>query len=76
MSDKIKIERGIPMPTPRGEGGKWLSLLSKMNVGDSFFVAGEATAVLSGKVSRARIKLGIKLAYRKENDGVRVWRVK
>ncbi len=74
MSDKIKIERGIPMPTPRGEGGKWLSLLSKMNVGDSFFAAGEFTSALSSKVSRARIKLGIKLAYRKENAGVRVWR--
>ncbi|MES2367173.1 MAG: hypothetical protein V4563_14950 [Pseudomonadota bacterium] len=74
MSDKIKIERGVPMPIPRGAGGKWLSLLSKMNVGDSFFAAGEFTAALSGKVSRARIKLGIKLAYRKENCGVRVWR--
>ena len=69
MTDKIKIEKGIPIPPKRG-GMKYP--WNKLEVGDSFIGGKDAlTTSLYGK------RLGMVFASRKQADGTyRIWRVK
>lgn len=64
----IKVESGIPIPD-RQKPGALLTVLRGMKVGESF-VYPKAYS-LYNIASRA----GVKIATRKEGDGVRVWRV-
>lgn len=68
----IEIERGIPMPQKvRGRDAKYP--WEKMEVGDSFFVQGRKT--FGNQASTRSLKDGKKYTTRKENGGVRVWRL-
>lgn len=80
MDDDIKIEKGIPLPTPsRGNGPSSKYPWGLMEIGDSFFVAvtektkrGKVQSRL-GQVGRGG-QFGIKVATRQVDNGVRVWR--
>lgn len=69
----FKIERGIPIPTPRGRA---LYPFEKLKVGDSFFVPNRTPHSMHGSVRYAQVKRGIKLLMRTEGNGTRIWRVK
>lgn len=69
---KIKVDKGIPMPE-RNFGKKSLGYvqqaLASMDVGDSFVHANTSSAFAAAR------KLGIKISYRTELRGYRIWRV-
>ena len=68
----IKIDKGIPFPLA---GVRTIYPFRDLEPGDSFFVPGKTTTRLAGSVSSAKKRLGIRLACRTENGGVRVWRL-
>jgi len=71
MSDKIKIEHGIPIPsTKRKEKGFWLKLLSEMKPGDSFFVPGSTNALIQCIIYRAKKEINVKTTVRKAEGDV------
>jgi hypothetical protein len=76
--EKIKIEKGIPMPTKKEY--PW----DEMEIGDSFFVKANDNDIV--KTHSSIQSLGIrwfrvhkpdgKVATRKVEGGVRIWRIK
>ena len=70
----IKIEKGVPPPL--AEGRKRLTYpWSKMEVGDSFFVAGKKRHDLVSAMKLATRKLQAGFVSAQVEGGVRVWRV-
>jgi hypothetical protein len=74
----IAIDKNVPLPqrTWGGPGGRppkypW----AEMEVGDSFFVLNATTDNLSAAGTMAAKRSGRKFTTRKENGGVRVWRI-
>ena len=70
---KIKVEHGIPIPT--GANKTYLvesKALSLCKVGDSFLCSVRNRSSLYG-LARYR---NMRIAIRKEGDGLRIWRVK
>jgi hypothetical protein len=65
----IKIEKGIPIPPPRGLGIS--AALRAMDVGDSFLITGRNQASASSALGRFAPK---KFATRNVEGGVRIWR--
>jgi len=70
----IVIEKGIPLPTRlicRERGGKWVDLLRRMEIGDSFLVPMVAVSSINSVSKR----IGMKLRYQKQPDGInmRCW---
>lgn len=76
----FRIEPKVPIPPRRRPGGSTRSKypLDQMRIGDSFLVPKneykKSNYVANVVHIRAR-KLGIKIATRTTDDGVRVWRV-
>lgn len=88
MSD-FKIDKDVPIPRAatgdtRSRGNQTMVYPWRvMNVGDSFFVADDGKpnlqtrmAVLAHSYRTRGHGLGKQFVTRKENDGVRIWRVK
>lgn len=78
QEENLKIEPGIPIPeiVGRGAEGKNISLLRKMNIGDSVFFSGKHGRSLRNRYRVAAEVLNFKLSFRTLDDGVRMWRVK
>ena len=82
---EIKIEKKVPLPSKgaysnlggRNKGkGKWQTILSKLQVGDSFFVGNRTTSQLSSSIAKSKKHFDIILTMRTVEGGVRIWRVK
>jgi hypothetical protein len=70
MSDKIKIETGIPIPTNL-PGAKMRYPWPAMQVGDSFFAPEmKSTSINTGKYLPKKFS-----ARKQEGGGVIVWRI-
>ena len=74
-NDGIKIEKNIPIPVR----GKWMELLSAMDIGDSFLIPlvsddtkHEAALIRSNIFGASR---GVKIKSRVIDNGLRVWRI-
>jgi hypothetical protein len=66
----FEIEKGIPIPTARR---KWDDYpFDEMEIGESFFVPGSTSTAIAAVGNRHKPK---RFTARKENDGVRVWRI-
>lgn len=68
----LKIDKNMPIPAPKRfvKPSKWGELLERMSPGDSVLLA------TMGQVSALRMRakvLELKLAVRKEGEGMRVW---
>lgn len=76
MSDEIKIEKGVPLPTQRGAVSPLTSLVRALLVGDSFVFKSTGTA--RSVVYQAAKRCGFKVTCREIGDGqnARVWRTK
>jgi len=78
--DGIKIEKNIPISSIQ-KSGKWVKVLRKMDVGDSFLV--QCKSNNDKKIMRSRIyytakhrtRIKIKTHSTKHNLSIRVWRV-
>lgn len=73
----IEIEKGIPIPTSsRGRReGKSIFPFSEMAIGDSVF-HGLYSSGQSAASKYAKLNPGWNYTTRKENGGVRIWRIK
>ena len=76
----IKIESGIPIKAVR-KSRKLIEAMRPMNVGDSFYVdipdaTAKAIARVFARHRRAADHLAYKIAYRREHDGIRIWRTR
>lgn len=74
----FKIEKNIPVPSGLGNGvdrSREMSVLLKMGVGHSVFLAGINKSVGSGIRTRAAEKSGHFFTLRTVEGGVRIWRV-
>ena len=75
MTDKLKIEKNIPMPPQRHKHNTLVDLLKKMDVGDS--IKADFKTMNSLRV-RAR-EIGVKCTTRKlfdKDNMYRIWRIK
>lgn len=72
MSDDVKIERGIPVPSIDARV-RWP--WKRLEVGDSFLAEGKKMKGFQPYVSRAGTVIGRKFICRSVEGGVRVWRV-
>lgn len=72
----IRIEQGVPIPSPSRRTAQWDDLFAKMGPGDSFVVPAFAHgAVAHAKVDYQRRVPGVKFTLRKIDDTqTRVWR--
>ncbi len=75
---EFKIEKGIPLPTPRNTKGISKFGFHKMEIGDSILIgsknmeSGQKISQAAGFHGRANNK---KFVTRKAEGGVRVWRI-
>ena len=70
----MKIEKGVPIPDPAGQGHPLAGLsqtLRTMQVGDSVFLSGHENTRLSIYYSRCPDRT---FTARKTLNGVRIWR--
>lgn len=74
------IDKDVPAPTRRRHGPQYKYPFKLMKVGDSFYVAGRATSIIS---VRSALNRFIKVKsptweFRTQQDanGVRIWRIK
>lgn len=68
---KIKIEKGIPLPTPRGKSNEIIAALMAAKIGDSFLVPLNKRNNMGTWAARAKVKITTRV------DGethLRVWR--
>lgn len=78
----VKIEKGIEIPKKNtGSGRKYKFPWNKMEVGDSFFVKGDAkiqgrTCFQSAYRYKKRNSPEFGVSVRKVDGGIRVWRIK
>ena len=74
---EFKIEKGIPFPKCNGAGKPEKYPWSKLEVGDSFLIAGQDARSVSPLTSAASKRhKGRKYSVRTVDGGVRVWRIK
>jgi len=71
--NEIKIEKGIPAPKAN-RGARTLYPWREMEVGDSFLIPFATDGKRRGIYSCAS-RLGIKIATRTVEGGVRIWRI-
>ena len=79
VSNEFKIEKGVPIPkVPYGAKKKpeKYPFLS-MDVGDSFFIPGMESKIVTAYISSWRRRVGNskKFSVRTMDGGIRVWRV-
>jgi len=68
----MKIEKGVDVPSER----KRLSYpYAQMDVGDSFFIKDVALQTICNANYRYGSKHGVKFTARKQDGGIRVWRI-
>lgn len=72
MNGALKIEKGIPVPPPKSKNGYSLALRS-MEAGDSVVLPISHNSAMA---AASRILGAGNYTTRKEQDGIRVWRVK
>jgi|TARA_R110000824_G_scaffold64402_6_gene168262 hypothetical protein len=65
-----KIEKGIPLA---GQRNKWISLLKSMDIGDSFLLEPGDN---KDSVRQTARNNSMKIVSARENNSVRIWRVK
>jgi hypothetical protein len=71
----IAIDKNVPIPAAT-RGPAPVFPWRRMEVGDSFFVPDRAnTNSLSCNAAALRKRYGLKFTVRRENGGVRVWRI-
>ena len=70
----IRIDHDVPLPTTSGAGRKEKYPVSKMGVGDSFFVRSGNVESTAAAVYRAAARQGFRVMYRAVRNGVRFWR--
>ena len=75
-----EIEKDIPVPELKRRG-RYIELLRKMEIGDSFFITPEKDDTIKkiqmaimASVRNFKKQRHIKLVTRSENEGLRVWR--
>jgi hypothetical protein len=68
---EIKVERGVSIPVDGNYKYPWAG----MEVGDSFFIAGEAGNRLRSAAGYSGLRNGRRYSVRKVKGGYRVWRV-
>jgi hypothetical protein len=71
MTEKVKIEKGIPIPKTSGRVGI-ASAFRAMKVNDSIHLNGTQAR---NAFTYAR-QAGIKITTRTDGNGVRIWRIK
>jgi hypothetical protein len=72
---KMKIEKNV---NPPNQVGRKKYPFGEMEVGDSIFIASESSGGRSNPAFAARCfrrEKGWRFTARKENDGVRIWRI-
>lgn len=75
MTDKLKIEKNIPMPPQRHKHNTLVDLLKKMDVGDSI----KADFKTMNSLRVIARKIGVKCTTRKlfdKDNMYRIWRIK
>lgn len=75
MTKKIKIEKHIPIPKPRGRGPKEKYPFGRLKVGDSFFIEKKDYHHSGGLAFAASARHKVKLTVRRTDKGVRIWRI-
>jgi hypothetical protein len=76
MDDNPKVESGIPIPIrKRSLSTTYRKTLEAMGIGDSFFQPNSNPRKVRHAFLYMTKKLGIKIAVRSVEGGVRVWRV-
>lgn len=74
---KFKIESGIPIASRKwAKSSIHEETLKKMNKGQSVYWNGGTSHEASNIFGRIAKTLGMKVTLRKQNGGVRIWRVK
>lgn len=73
---EFKIEKRVPLPSPRKHGGESKYPFRDMEVGDSFIVKGSDGNSIRSTASNAGRRLGRKFTVANEEDGHRIWRIK
>ncbi len=73
-SKSPQIEKGIPIPGRYGYGYV-NDLLKKMEVGDSVYFPDKDPIQVRQSYYNLSKRLGIKMTYRKDGSGARMWRV-
>lgn len=74
---KFKIESGIPIASRKwGKDSIYQITLSKMKKGQSILWNGITSTMAHYTFGRAAKALKMEITTRKENGGVRIWRVK
>lgn len=73
----IKVEKKIKVPKKHGGGPKGKYPWNELKVGDSFFIPNSVSSPYSSLYSynTNKAKIPIKITTRKENGGLRVWRI-
>jgi hypothetical protein len=71
---KFKIESGVPLPLFKTN--IFIDTLQKMKPNQSIFWKGQTQQYATSRFCRIAKKLKMQITTRKENDGVRIWRVK
>ena len=76
MNKMIAVDKSVPMPERKA--GKNVGMnypYEQMDVGDSFHVEGVNLQVVLNANYRAGKQLGMKFIARKDDKGIRVWRI-
>jgi len=81
ISQVIKIDKDVPLFSPRSRGGKTAKYpFRSMVVGDSFFVGNVNTRVFGPYVHTVGVRMGASFTARVTTEdgvkGMRVWRIK
>ena len=72
MTDTLDIEKDVPLTT---KIRRYTYPYKDMDVGDSFFVADGKLPTINNANYRASKALGWKFSARKQDGGIRVWRI-
>lgn len=75
----MTIEKNIPIPRHVRQS-RWRPLVKSLKVGDSFLMEkylrpGEDEQKMFHNCQTAATRMGVRLIYRRTEDGFRVWRV-
>ncbi len=71
---ELKIEKGIPVPPEGQSRGRYVDVFRKMTKGDSVFIPEKRPSDMGPSVSRIWGKGNYRAV--KEDNGVRLWRLK
>lgn len=71
--NELVISHNIPIPPMRVKIGKWKTVFSKMNIGDSIEIEGVKIAPAFVAAKNMKIKITTR---KQENGKTRIWRIK